>query len=101
MKRAGYVYILASRANGTLYIGVTSRPIERIADHREKRVPGLMRRYGVTRLVYWERHDRVIDAIAREKQLKNWRRAWKIALIEHVNPDWRDLWFELNQHARW
>lgn len=101
MSRAGYVYILASRRNGTLYIDVTSRPVERIAEHREKRIPGFTRRYGVTRLVYWERHDRVTDAIEREKRLKQWRRAWKIELIESVNPHWRDLWLDLNRHAGW
>ena len=101
MNRAGYVYILASQKNGTLYIGVTSRPIARIAEHRARRFDGFTRRYRAIRLVYYERHERVVDAIAREKAMKKWNRAWKVELIESVNPDWTDLWAHLNQEARW
>ena len=90
--RIGYVYILASRTNGTLYIGVTSDLARRVREHKEGHVDGFTSRYGVTRLVYVETHPRVTDAIRREKQLKNWQRAWKLALIERDNPDWRDLY---------
>ena len=92
-----WVYILASQKRGTLYIGVTGRLPERIAEHREGRIPGFTKRYRVTRLVHLESFGYVNDAIAREKSLKKWRRAWKIELIERGNPDWRDLWFDLNR----
>lgn len=92
--RTGYVYILASRRNGTLYIGVTSDLIRRIREHKEGTIPGFTTRYHVHTLVYVEQHDRIADAIAREKQLKKWRRAWKLDLIERDNPHWRDLYDE-------
>ena len=85
------VYILASGRNGTLYIGVTSNLLRRIMQHKALAVPGFTQRYGVTRLVYVERHAQIYDAIAREKQLKGWNRAWKIKLIERSNPKWDDL----------
>jgi putative endonuclease len=85
------VYILASRRNGTLYIGVTGHLVERIAQHKARAVPGFTRKYGVTTLVYVERYADVTEAIAREKQLKGWNRAWKIKLIERSNPTWADL----------
>jgi putative endonuclease len=85
------VYILASRHNGTLYIGVTGHLVERIAQHKARAVPGFTRKYGVTTLVYVERYADVTEAIAREKQLKGWNRAWKIKLIERSNPTWADL----------
>jgi putative endonuclease len=85
------VYILASRRNGTLYIGVTGNLHRRILEHRLKLVDSFSRRYGVTRLVYYETCNNVRAAIAREKQLKEWKRAWKIALIEKHNPYWNDL----------
>ncbi|MEQ8345631.1 MAG: GIY-YIG nuclease family protein [Sneathiellaceae bacterium] len=88
----GWVYILASRRGGTLYIGVTTDLARRILQHREGREPGFTRTHGVKRLVYVERHDEITLAIQRETSLKRWRRAWKIALIESVNPDWNDLW---------
>ena len=100
MSRGGYVYILTNRKDGTLYIGVTSRPLDRIAEHRSGKGSRFAHRYNLHRLVYLERHERVIDAIAREKAMKVWRRAWKIELIESVNPDWRDLWPELAHLAR-
>ncbi len=89
--KPGYVYILASRPNGTLYIGVTSALARRIEQHRRGSVDGFTRRYSVHRLVYVERYDDILDAIAREKQLKKWNRAWKIRLIGGNNPSWRDL----------
>jgi putative endonuclease len=90
--RSFYVYILASKIGGTLYIGVTNDLIRRVAEHRSKAVEGFTRRYGVDRLVYFECFDDVENAIHREKRLKKWTRAWKIALIEKDNPDWNDLY---------
>ena len=95
MTRAGYVYILASQQNGTLYIGVSASPARRLAQHRAGSGSRFARRHGATRLVYIERHERIADAIAREKAMKAWKRAWKIALIERVNPGWHDLRREL------
>lgn len=92
-----WVYILASQKRGTLYIGVTSRLVERITEHREGRVEGFTKRYKVHRLVHVEPFDDINDAIAREKAFKKWNRAWKINLIEGRNPDWRDLWFDFNR----
>lgn len=86
------VYLLASRRNGTLYIGVTSNLPQRIWQHRKEAVEGFTQKYAVHRLVYFELHDDMATAISREKQLKHWNRAWKIALIEKANPTWRDLW---------
>ena len=85
------VYILASKPYGTLYIGVTSNLSSRIDAHRLDVVEGFTTKYGVHRLVYFELHDSMYDAIQREKQLKKWNRAWKLELIESENPDWRDL----------
>jgi putative endonuclease len=87
-----FVYILASRIGGTLYIGVTNDLLRRVAEHREKLVPGFTRKYGVARLVYFEEFQDIRDAIEREKQLKKWNRAWKIRLIEAKNPNWDDLY---------
>ena len=85
------VYILASKRNGTLYVGVTSDAARRIAEHRGDAADGFTQRYGVRRLVYAEFHETMLDAIQREKQLKKWRRQWKLELIENANPAWRDL----------
>ncbi len=89
------VYILASRRNGTLYIGVTSDLTRRGWQHRNSVVDGFTKRYGVQRLVYFEMHAGMEAAIVREKHLKKWNRKWKLELIESSNPDWRDLWPEL------
>ena len=89
------VYILASKRNGTLYIGVTSNMVERIRRHKESVVGGFTARYGVRTLVWFEAHDSMEAAIAREKALKEWKRAWKLRLIEERNPQWRDLSEEL------
>ncbi len=89
------VYILASKPHGTLYIGVTSHLIKRCWEHRNEFVKGFTKTYNVYRLVYYEIHPDMIVAIAREKQLKRWNRAWKLQLIENHNPDWRDLWEEI------
>jgi putative endonuclease len=85
------VYILASRRHGTLYIGVTSDLISRIAQHKNGEFDGFTKRYGVTQLVWFERHDFMVAAIRREKQLKKYKRDWKINLVERENPEWRDL----------
>ncbi len=89
------VYILASKRNGTLYIGMTSDLIKRIWEHKNKLVEGFTQKYHVHQLVYFEQHQDMLSAITREKQLKKWNRAWKIALIEKDNPDWRDLWEDI------
>lgn len=88
------VYILTSRRHGTLYIGVTSDLCSRIAAHKEGQMPGFTRQYGVKQLVWFHYFDSMEAAIKREKQLKEWRRAWKIELIEKLNPTWRDLYDE-------
>ena len=87
-----YVYILASRRNGTLYTGVTNNPARRIYEHKQGFVPGFTRRHGVKTLVFIEAHDSARAAIQREKNIKHWSRAWKVALIERENPQWRDLY---------
>jgi putative endonuclease len=92
MERAYYVYILASRLGGTLYIGVTSNLVGRVYQHRERLVKGFTRNYGISRLVYFEGFGDVSLAIQREKQLKRWNRAWKVRLIEEKNPNWDDLY---------
>ena len=91
-----FVYILASERNGTLYVGVTSNLARRMSEHKAKLVPGFTRKYEVDQLVYFETFASILEARAREHSLKRWRRDWKIALIEKLNPDWRDLVNELN-----
>ncbi len=92
MPKQPCVYILASKRNGTLYTGVTSDLVKRVWEHQQNLVEGFTRRYGVHALVYFERHNDMEEAIRREKQLKKWNRAWKLALIERQNPEWADLW---------
>jgi putative endonuclease len=87
-----YVYILASKIGGTLYIGVTNDLIRRVAEHRLKVVESFTEKYDVVRLVYFEQFDDAENAINREKRLKKWNRAWKIRLIEESNPNWDDLY---------
>jgi putative endonuclease len=87
-----YVYMLASRIGGTLYIGVTNDIVRRVFEHREKFVEGFTKRYDVAKLVYFEVHSKIEAAITREKQMKKWNRAWKIRLIEEDNPNWDDLY---------
>ncbi len=87
-----FVYLMASRRHGTLYLGVTNDLVRRAYEHKTKTVPGFMSRYGVDRLVWLEPHDDVEAAIVREKELKKWRRDWKIRLIEESNPNWHDLY---------
>ncbi len=86
-----YVYLLASRRHGTLYLGVTNDLVRRVGEHKLKAIPGFTARYGVSRLVWFEAHENPTAAITREKALKKWRRDWKIRLIEEQNLDWRDL----------
>ena len=88
---SAWVYIMSNRENGVLYIGVTADLSRRIVQHREGKGSVFCRRYGLKRLVYAEEHDSIEDAIAREKAMKAWKRAWKIELIEGVNPAWDDL----------
>jgi putative endonuclease len=87
-----YVYLLASRRHGTLYLGVTNDLVRRVHEHKGKAAPGFTARYGVDRLVWYETYEEPILAITREKELKKWRRDWKIRLIEEQNPEWRDLY---------
>lgn len=94
-----FVYILASKRNGTLYIGLTKDIVRRISEHKAKLIPGFTRQYDVTLLVYFETFESVLEARAREHSLKRRRRAWKLKLIEDLNPDWRDLTDELNTLA--
>jgi len=87
-----YVYVLASRPHGTLYIGVTNDLLRRVYEHREGLVDGFTKTHGVKRLVYYECYDQIEPAIQREKTMKHWSRAWKINVIERDNPRWIDLW---------
>ncbi len=95
MSKTYYVYILASKKNGVLYIGVTSNLKKRVNEHRKGVHDGFTKKYLVNRLVYFETHSDVRNAITREKQLKKWNRQWKINLLEKSNPEWRDLVMEL------
>jgi putative endonuclease len=86
------VYMMASGQHGTLYIGVTSDLLNRVGQHRAGQIDGFTKRYGVKRLVWFERHDSIVTAIQREKSLKKYKRDWKVALIERENPKWADLY---------
>ena len=87
-----YVYLTASKKHGTLYLGVTNDLVRRIYEHKTKATRGFTAQYHVTRLVWFEAYDDPVDAISREKELKKWRRDWKIRVIEEENPDWSDLY---------
>ena len=87
-----FVYLLSSKPYGTLYIGVTNDLVRRVWEHKNEVAQGFTERYGVVRLIYFEQIDSPIEAITREKQLKKWRRSWKVELIEKSNPDWHDLY---------
>lgn len=87
-----YIYIMASKKNGVLYIGVTNNLLKRVFEHREGSVEGFTKRYWVKHLVYFEQTESIESAIAREKQLKKWKRNWKVRLIEKDNPNWSDLY---------
>ena len=90
-----FVYIMASERNGTLYIGVTNDLIRRVYEHKNALVPGFSSKYVVNKLVYYESTDSVMSAIIREKQLKWWKRKWKLKLIEDFNAEWRDLFEDI------
>jgi putative endonuclease len=90
-----YVYILANKKNGTLYIGVTNDLVKRVFEHKNDLVEGFTKKYGVHQLVYFEQTSDITSAITREKQIKKWRRQWKIELIEEKNPEWKDLFLDL------
>jgi putative endonuclease len=90
-----FVYLLASRPFGTLYVGTTDDLLRRVWEHKTKAVPGFTARYDVDRLVWFEAHETLESALLREKRIKEWKRAWKIRLIEGNNPYWRDLYPEL------
>ena len=92
---AYYVYFMTNRPDGTIYVGVTNDLVRRVYQHRTKEVPGFTARYNLEKLVYFETHETAAGAIQREKTIKHWVRAWKVALIEQDNPDWRDLFEEI------
>jgi putative endonuclease len=94
MEKGGWVYIMANRYRGGMYVGVTADVLRRIHQHRDGDGSTHVRDYNKMRLVYVERHEEILPAIAREKLVKKWKREWKFALIETDNPDWRDLWDE-------
>ena len=93
--RKYYVYILASRKNGTLYVGVTNDLIRRVFEHKNGLVEGFSKKYEVRQLIYYEQNNDISDAILREKCIKAWKRQWKIRLIEESNPDWKDLYGDI------
>lgn len=95
MEKVYYIYILASKKNGTLYIGVTSDLIKRVYEHKNDLIDGFTKKYKVHALVYYETAEDITSAITREKQLKKWNRAWKVDLIEKDNPEWIDLYFNM------
>ena len=95
MQKYYYVYIIASKRNGTLYIGVTSNLKQRISQHKQKAIPGFTQKYGVDKLVHYESTTNIEPALDREKQLKKWNRKWKLKLIEDTNPEWKDLYDEI------
>jgi putative endonuclease len=95
MSKQPTVYLLASKRNGTLYVGVTSNLIERVWKHRNNLVEGFTKKYSVHQLVWYELHESMDSAIKREKRLKDWKRKWKVQLIESTNPDWEDLYSKI------
>jgi putative endonuclease len=94
LMKPGYVYILASRPGGAIYVGVTGNLVKRVAEHKSGRVPGHTKRYGIDKLVHFEVYDDIRDAIQREKNMKHWARVYKTRLILESNPTWRDLYEE-------
>jgi putative endonuclease len=95
MDKSSYVYILASGLNGTIYVGVTSDLVKRVWQHREGLADGFTKQYGIKKLVWYEIHTEIAEAIRREKQIKKWDRNWKIELIQQTNPRWRDLYADI------
>jgi putative endonuclease len=90
-----YIYILASKKNGTLYIGLTNDLVKRVCEHKERVVKGFTEKYHVNQLVYYEIHSSSYEAVSRERQMKKWNREWKIKLVEKTNPDWNDLYLSI------
>jgi len=90
-----HVYIMASKRNGTLYVGMTSTLAARVRRHKDGTASGFTKRYGVKKLVYYEGHEGMEEAMNREKELKKWNRQWKMRLVDHFNPEWKDLWGDL------
>ena len=97
MAKGGWVYLMTNRRNGTLYLGVTANLAVRVWQHRTGTVEGFTKKYGLNRLVWYERFEDIRDAIQREKTMKHWSRAWKVRLIHAMNPEWDDLYELLNQ----
>ncbi len=96
MTKQPAVYILSCKRNGTLYIGVTSNLVQRVWQHRNNQISGFTQQYNIHVLIYYELHEDMVSAITREKQLKKWKRGWKLRLIEENNPDWVDLWSQIS-----
>jgi putative endonuclease len=94
-KKQYFVYILASKRNGTLYIGVMNNLLRRVREHKDGKIEGFTKKYRVKMLVYYEQGGYVVSVLNREKQLKKWERKWKLDLIEKMNPEWKDLYYEL------
>ena len=97
MRKQFYVYVMASKRNGTLYIGVTSDLVKRVWQHKNGHVESFTKKYGAKMLVYYEIHENAENALTREKQMKKWRRAWKLRLIEEKNSQWKDLYVDICQ----
>jgi len=97
MTQNSYVYILASRRNGTLYIGVTSDLVKRVWEHKNKFIDGFTKEHGVDKLVYYCIFLDIKEAIKREKEIKKWNRSWKLRIIEEINPEWKDLYDDLSR----
>ncbi len=95
MGKPGYVYIMASQRNGTIYLGVTSNLPKRVYEHREGLIDGFTKKHGCKLLVWYESYDDIQEARATELRMKNWNRQWKLKRIERMNPDWRDLWDDI------
>jgi len=93
--RAFYVYIMASKRNGTIYVGSTSDLIQRVWAHKNKVIKGFTEKYNINQLVYYEEHDLYVEAARREKRIKNWQRKWQLDLIEKFNPNWCDLYHDI------
>jgi len=92
-----FVYVLANKPRGTLYVGVMNDLVRRVYEHREGAVPGFTRQYGIKQLVHFERYDAPVAAIQREKNIKHWSRLWKLQLVEASNPKWRDLYSDITR----
>jgi putative endonuclease len=95
MTRSGYVYLMANKRNGTIYLGVTSDLVKRAHDHRHGLIEGFTKQHRCKMLIWFEQFDDIQDARAREYSMKKWKRAWKLKVIEDANPDWRDLFDDL------